>query len=258
MHKELFTNVTFGELQSFGSVAAFPIITPIVPDAFLYITLSEALDKKLLTIQEVSEDSPVPELKVLSKSPLPVLMLSGEELKGAKQNRILNASILVGALASVLIPVNCTGRGRRSYNSPDFKKLEYISSQVFHIVHGQTGVLFFHAGKVTGLDIVSRPGAYARLHGKLVRSYVIDCLETRESGHDPETLQQEARHFLDTAAATEGKAFKSPGLGDDVRIEAPVLRGSILVNENHAVHACCFSVETPESRMAGFEKRRRI
>ena len=250
MHKELLTNVSFGELQHYGSVAALPIITPVVADAFLYITLSEALDKNLLTIQEVGEGGPAPELKVISKSPLPVLMLSGEEVKGAKQNRILNASILVGALASVIIPVSCAGRGRWSYTSPDFKKSDNISSQVFRLVHGQTGVLFFHAGKVARLDIVSRPGAYARLHGKLVRRYVIDGLETRETGHDPETLQREAWHFLDTAAAAEGKVFKSPGLGDDIRLETTALRGSVLVHEKKAIHACCFRVETQESDLA--------
>lgn len=323
MHKELFNNVTFGELQSFGSVAAVPIITPIVADAFLYITLSEALEKKLLMIQEVSEGGSVPELKVISSSPLPVLMLSGEEVKGAKQNRILNASILIPSGSELVIPVSCTERGRWRYTAPDFKDSANISSKDvrqaagesvhaslhenrgfcsdqgrvweeiemlhykskshttsrtramddafttkkhdleeaqrhFRLIPGQTGILFFHAGRVAGLDIVSRPGAYARLHSKLMRSYVIDGLESRKTSHDAEILQRQARNFLDTAVAVKGKVFKSPGLGDDIRIEASALRGSVLVHEKQAIHACCFRVETQESSMASFDKRRRI
>ena len=243
MHKELLTNVSFGDLQSCGSVVAFPIITPVIPGALLYITLSEALEKNLLTIQEISFSGSAPELKVISSSPIPVLILSGEEVKGARENRILNASILIEALASVIIPVSSTGRGRWRYNAPGLKKPESLSSKNFCLIPGQTGVLFFHEGKVAGLEIVSRPGAYARLHGKLVRSYLTDGLETRETSHDQETLRREARDFLDTAIAAEGKVFKSPGLGDDVRLETPVLKGSVLVNENQAVHACCFRVD---------------
>ncbi|NUQ65067.1 MAG: hypothetical protein HUU20_21595 [Pirellulales bacterium] len=40
-----------------------------------------------------------------------MLFLDGEELAGAKQNRILNASLLVGAKSNIKIPVSCAPRG---------------------------------------------------------------------------------------------------------------------------------------------------
>jgi len=128
MNKELLSGISIGGMQSYGSIAAFPLFTPVRAEALQYITMSEAIEKKLIKIEEVSESGSVPELRVVNTSPVPVLMLSGEEVKGAKQNRILNTSILLAALTSVIIPVSCTESGRWRYNSPDFKDSGNISS----------------------------------------------------------------------------------------------------------------------------------
>jgi len=49
-----------------------------------------------------------------------VLMYDGEELEGAKQNRILNTTILIAAGSALDVPVSCTERGRWSYESNEF------------------------------------------------------------------------------------------------------------------------------------------
>jgi hypothetical protein len=49
-----------------------------------------------------------------------VLFLEGEELRGAKQNRVLNTSVLVAARAKTTIPVSCVERGRWRYTSRSF------------------------------------------------------------------------------------------------------------------------------------------
>jgi hypothetical protein len=49
----------------------------------------------------------VPELKLVNLSPSKILILDGEELKGAKQNRIVNATFLIGPKSEVVIPVSC-------------------------------------------------------------------------------------------------------------------------------------------------------
>ena len=59
----------------------------------MYLTLKEALEKRLLVIKEVSAQASVPELKVINNADLPVLLLDGEELAGAKQNRVLNTTM---------------------------------------------------------------------------------------------------------------------------------------------------------------------
>ena len=59
-------------------------------------TLDNALANDALAISELTEGGSVPELKVVNKSDQNVLLMDGEELVGAKQNRVLNSTILIG------------------------------------------------------------------------------------------------------------------------------------------------------------------
>jgi hypothetical protein len=85
-----------------------------------YLTLEEALVQKVARVTEVSESGQVPELRFENMGAQPVLLVDGEELVGAKQNRVLNLSILVGAARTVGIPVSCVEAGRWTYRSYDF------------------------------------------------------------------------------------------------------------------------------------------
>lgn len=109
-----------GELSIYNELAVAPLFSTRSggPD---YITLKEALGGGGLTISEVSQGGSVPELKLSNGSDRDVLMLDGEELAGAKQNRVLNTTILVAADSSALIPVSCTEQGRWSYKSANFE-----------------------------------------------------------------------------------------------------------------------------------------
>jgi hypothetical protein len=57
-----------------------------------------------------------------------VLILDGEELVGAKQNRIVNITILVAAKTTTVIPVSCVDQGRWSYRSDKFSSEKRIMS----------------------------------------------------------------------------------------------------------------------------------
>ena len=85
-----------------------------------FMTLDEALDSGALAISELDESGSVPELKVTNKSDRKVLMLDGEELVGAKQNRVLNVTVLIAAQSETTIPVSCVEQGRWSYRSREF------------------------------------------------------------------------------------------------------------------------------------------
>ncbi len=63
----------------------------------------------------------MPELKAINRSALPIVLLDGEELAGAKQNRALNTTILLPPLSATVIPVSCTEAGRWSYTSSTFR-----------------------------------------------------------------------------------------------------------------------------------------
>ena len=84
-------------------------VQPGVPD---YRTLDDALGRGELEITEISEQGSVPELRVLNRGSSPVLIVDGEELVGAKQNRVVNLTILVAAQSTLTIPVSCVEAGR--------------------------------------------------------------------------------------------------------------------------------------------------
>jgi len=77
-----------------------------------YLTLKEAMDKNLLEITELDDSGAVPELRVKNHAEIPVLILDDEELKCAKQNRIVNISILLKENFETIIPVSCVETGK--------------------------------------------------------------------------------------------------------------------------------------------------
>jgi hypothetical protein len=85
-----------------------------------FLTLDNALANDALAISELTEGGSVPELKVLKKSDQNVLLMDGEELVGAKQNRVLNTTILIGPKSETIIPVSCVEQGRWSYRTKQF------------------------------------------------------------------------------------------------------------------------------------------
>jgi hypothetical protein len=113
------SDLELGEAQSHKNLSIIPLFNKIKP-SINYLTLKEALEKGVLTISEVSSAGSVPELQVKNDADLPVLLLDGEELCGAKQNRVLNTSILIKEKSETTIPVSCTEHGRWAYRSEVF------------------------------------------------------------------------------------------------------------------------------------------
>ncbi len=117
--KEFLGSIELGVKQVFGSLTVFPLRSR-QEGGFEYVTLKDALAKNFLRVTEVNEGGSVPELVVINDGNVFVLLLDGEELRGAKQNRVLNASILVPPNSKTVVPVSCTEQGRWSYNSASF------------------------------------------------------------------------------------------------------------------------------------------
>jgi len=111
--------VELGAPQVHLNLALFPLVGH-GDRAPGYLLLDEALERKLARVTEVSQAGSVPELAFENSSAEKILLVDGDELVGAKQNRIVNLSILVGAGQKVVIPVSCVEQGRWSYRSRDF------------------------------------------------------------------------------------------------------------------------------------------
>lgn len=99
------------------------------PETLAYGTLAEALRYGVIVVTEVNAGGSIPDLKVINNADSSVLLLDGEELKGAKQNRVLNASVLLDARSETIIPVSCTEAGRWAYTSETFKESGYMMSR---------------------------------------------------------------------------------------------------------------------------------
>jgi hypothetical protein len=104
-------------------------IFPLVIDENIeqeYLTLDEALAAGVVKITEISNSGSVPELQLFNEGDQAVLLLDGEELVGAKQNRVLNLSILAPAHKAITIPVSCVEQGRWAHNSPEFRSEDRV------------------------------------------------------------------------------------------------------------------------------------
>ena len=85
-----------------------------------YLTLDEALQQNAARVTEVSESGSVPQLLFRNLGEQAVFLLDGEELVGAKQNRVLNITILARAGKDTVIPVSCVEAGRWNHGGDDF------------------------------------------------------------------------------------------------------------------------------------------
>jgi hypothetical protein len=117
-----------GEFQHYKNITAVPLFHT-APETLVYGTLAEALRDGVIVVTEVNAGGSVPDLKVINNADSSILLLDGEELKGAKQNRVLNASVLMDAHSETIIPVSCTEAGRWAYTSDTFKASGYVMSR---------------------------------------------------------------------------------------------------------------------------------
>jgi hypothetical protein len=173
--------VTFGPETRFRNLAMTPIIGN-ADGCSDYVTLDEALGKGWAEITEVSDGGRVPELKIIVKGAAPVLLLDGEELIGAKQNRVLNLTILAPAGGETVIPVSCVESGRwrrmsRAFSSSTrtqfaegraakMRQVTASLSTAGHRASDQSDVWFRIADKSARLNAPSDTSAMAALFEK--------------------------------------------------------------------------------------------
>ena len=266
-----------------------------------YLTLDDGLSAGVLEVTELSEGGSVPTLKVHNRAGDFAFLMAGEHLVGAKQNRVLNASILVDAHSELAIPVSCVEAGRWGYRSRAFgsggtsshgklrrmmhaqttghyhsdgtptaeqgevwgevsRKLAAMGSvspssdlhqayqdrsagldailQGLPAPEGACGAVFACAGRIAGADLFDKPSTLAKLWPKLIRGYALDALE--EDTAAPPVTPAAVKDWLRTALEAKAEAFKSPGVGDDVRLEGKGLVGAGLFVGDHPVHVELF------------------
>lgn len=111
--KEVLGSLTHGELQTAGGLTLLPLFgSRAVPD---YVLAEQALGAGALRIEEMGGGD-VPNIVAHNLGPAPVLLVDGEHLEGAKQNRIINISVLLAPMLKTVLPVSCVEQGRWRYS----------------------------------------------------------------------------------------------------------------------------------------------
>ena len=100
----LIDSITFGEQQTYRNMSIIPLFHN-NGDKLTYKMLSDSVKNKVVEITEISDSGHVPELKVINHSENRVLIVDGEQFIGAKQNRVINATVLLEAKSTTIINV---------------------------------------------------------------------------------------------------------------------------------------------------------
>lgn len=164
-----------GEPVAHRGVVVAPLFPRHTPKA-VYTTLDQAAPKGL-RVTEVDDAGSVGELLVENPTDVAVLLYDGEELLGAKQNRVLNVSVLVAPHSVIPIPVSCVEHGRWSSQGPVFHeapaagypelrrhKAEALSAEPMRRGRAQGEVWKNIADKAARMQHRSSTGAHADMH----------------------------------------------------------------------------------------------
>lgn len=118
-------NISLGIPQQHEKLTIYPLIARDAPELPFHL-MADALDQGVLRISEV-DSGVVGELLAINSGPTPILILDGEQLIGAKQNRTTNRSIILPAGSETRLPVSCMEQGRWHDESTHFKSSRHGS-----------------------------------------------------------------------------------------------------------------------------------
>jgi hypothetical protein len=116
-----------GEPVTSEKLSVFPLFLD-SPKPVRYRLADDALADSTVVVEEVSDGGSVPQLAVENRNDTLVLFLEGQELRGAKQNRVLNTSVLIAAQTKTVLPVSCVEEGRWRTISKKFIGSDYYAS----------------------------------------------------------------------------------------------------------------------------------
>jgi hypothetical protein len=162
-----FLPLELGDPRSFGGLTILPLYP--TASSLAYIGLDEAAARGL-KILEIDEHGAVEGLRIQNTLDELVLLYEGEELLGAKQNRIVRWTTLLDARASVTLPVHCVERGRWAYRSRRLAPAAHAAAPELRRHKGQAAVWAELSAKSARLGIASPTDAQADLYTARTRS----------------------------------------------------------------------------------------
>src|ERR1051325_10007211 len=124
--KEEFDQLQVSKPDQFRNLTLFPLLRGDSVAGAQYVLLEDAVLRGLAKVTELNGGGSVPEPRFENQCEQPVLLLDGEERIGAKQNRVLNLTILAPPKKTIVIPVSCVEAGRWHMKSPEFQPAAHM------------------------------------------------------------------------------------------------------------------------------------
>jgi len=112
--KEFLKKIIPGPAQTFRNLSVVPLFLS-EQGKEEYMTLSEGLRTGEVEVGEVNWGGSVNHVRIKNKSKKKIFVADGEEIAGAKQNRIVNTSLFLDGESETVVPASCTEQGRWNY-----------------------------------------------------------------------------------------------------------------------------------------------
>ncbi len=244
---ETIHQLQLGKASTFEGLTVFPLFDNSSAREPDYLTLDEALEQGHAQIQEVSEGGEVSNLLFRNNSDRKVLLVDGDELVGAKQNRIINLSILVAAHSKIEIPVSCVEAHRWAYRSRQFgSKKRSMYSQARAAKSAQVSMNLKRVGERYS-DQAEVWDNIADCSFDLGVESKTGSMEDIYEQHDGRlTAYREAFQVQDGQVGADSESYCALGIGEDLRLSGETLAGGALVAEDRVVHLAAFRRDTSE------------
>ncbi len=123
------TGLKFGEALHYRNATVFPLLLANWHER-AYVLLEEALEAGAAEVTETSQHGTVPEILIRNRGECPILLPEGEILTGAKQNRVINITMLIAAQSELVVPVSCVEQGRWSSVSQRFRATHFATPHI--------------------------------------------------------------------------------------------------------------------------------
>jgi len=169
-----------------------------------FLSVHRAYEKNLLKVEEVSDEGNVNSLLLTNFSDVYIFIMDGDILKGAKQNRVVNTSILVAPKDKKIIPVSCVEQGRWSRGGRDFKPSEEVAYRKIRELKNKD--IYHNSASQSGKYNVDQSGVW-----DLVRNSLDDLGEHSATASHSDAFEFKRKDF-DKMTAGFSRDDKANGL----------------------------------------------
>lgn len=192
------------------ALSVYPLTPAEASAAPSYLVLDDALATGRFRITEVSESGSVPRLLAINETDRPVFLLDGEELIGAKQNRVLNLSLMLAPNSKTEIPVSCVEAGRWRSESRTFQaaRVQFARGRAQKMAHVSRSLWS------TGEASSDQTAVWSAIAAKSARMAVDSPTAAMSALFD--TYRDDLQDYLDAIPTQDGQAGAVYAIGDSL------------------------------------------